>query len=229
MERSRLSGGLVFEDLLRLDLKKVREIVERDSSYTFATLETALSEGKVREMSFVLSWSRKDRDGLSVQIAQIEVFIKADGVGMYLELKYLYNESPVTLRYYFTKRESNLLPGTYRYYLLDPYSEAPEGVCSKLYLWRGDFVPRSYLSSLGVDYQQQREGHTQREVWTPYNRLEKTREKLKYRKTHYRGRETPFWSRYMDNSERIDLAVYNQLRKHGLMEDIEKVPRGESL
>lgn len=98
------------------------------------------------------------------------------------------------------KAPSNLKPGTARYYFKDPYSppsEAPT-LCGKVYyiLGVGEFVSPSVLKSYGVLYSQQRQGHTAR-YYFPSAPLPPTR----YRKKHYRGIPTPFWSRRSEREE----------------------------
>ncbi len=115
-------------------------------------------------------------------------------------------------RYYLVAKESNLKPGTYRYYFIDPYTDKEPGLCTKLYLYRGVFYPRSILQSYGVLYKQQREGHTRRYVWTFYSRVPRW-EDMRRRKSHYRGKETPVWRRYNYLCEEGDSRLLEYLIK----------------
>ena len=142
--------------------------------------------------------------------------IRKDSGGLYLEIRYSTQKevkgetvsTPYRLRYDLVKRESNLKPGTYRYYIKDPYSTLDgEGLCTRLYFIPEleEFVPRSVLDSWGVRYRQQRKGHKDR-YFFPGTRTPST----KYRKSHYRGKETPFWRSYRERREEEDyrLLVY---------------------
>lgn len=97
---------------------------------------------------------------------EVSLYLKRDGDGLYLEIRYSVRlqdrERNRLLRYYLTRRESNLIPGSFRYYFLDPYGEEEDSLCEKLYYYpeTGDFYPRSYLSTSGVLYAQQR-----RDAW----------------------------------------------------------------
>lgn len=185
-----------IEALVRLDLGTIRKDLQR-GGYSFSKLEEILSPGSVCKSS--LSWHRKDRYGDPQTVASIAYRIGKDEDGLFLELEYKIHRgdkvSPYSQRYYLVKRESNLKPGTHRYYILDPYSDEKIRLCTKLYCVDGCFYPRSALSGFKIYYRQQREGHTERYVWTFYHRIPET-SKMKYRKSHYRGRVTPVWRRY---------------------------------
>ena len=150
-------------------------------------------------LSFFL---RDTYSGESNKRGSLALYLRKDREGLYLEIRYKYLQRKewrrMSLRYYLERKESNLIPGTYRYYFLDPYSEE-DFLCSKLdfYPESGEFVPRSILSSSGVLYSQQRKGHTERYFYdlSPLP-------SLRYRKKHYRGKETPFWRRYRELQER---------------------------
>ena len=143
--------------------------------------------------------------------SSVKVYIRKDFSGLYLEIKYTLQRTlkageirnEISTRYDLTKRESNLKPGTYRYYIKDPYSTLdPEGgLCTRLYFLPdiGEFVPRSILKSHGVLYSQQRKGHKERYLSPSWDAP-----KTKYRKSHYRGRITPFWERYEEICRELD-------------------------
>lgn len=154
-----------------------------------------------------LSFSVRDSfSGEKGKGGTISLYLRKDPEGLYLEIRYkvLRGKSPgdVCLRYYLERRESNLIPGSFRYYFLDPYGEG-DSLCSKLYYFpdSGEFVPRSLLQEYGVLYSQQRKGHTDRYYFGLSSKTP-TQEELRYRKKHYRGKETPFWRRYQELRER---------------------------
>ena len=147
------------------------------------------------------SWTGERRKG-----KEVSLYLKRDGDGLYLEIRYSVRlkdrERNRTLRYYLVRRESNLIPGTFRYYFLDPYTEEDK-LCEKLYYYpeTGDFYPRSCLSTYGVLYSQQRRGHLDRYYLGLTPKLLRG-ESTRYRKKHYRGKVTPFWRRYQELKER---------------------------
>ena len=137
---------------------------------------------------------------------EISLYLRRDTEGLYLEIQYQIRlrdrERRRSLRYYLIRKESNLIPGTFRYYFLDPYTEE-ESLCSKLYFYpdTGDFLPRSVLTESGVLYSQQLKGHTDRYYFGVSPRRVSS-QSLRYRKKHYRGKVTPFWRRYLELQER---------------------------
>lgn len=148
----------------------------------------------------------------------IKVRIMKDTSGLFLELEYQVQRAGGTgglrsARYDLAPIESNLKPGTYRYYIRDPYSPPGEvGLCTKLYLLPelGEFVPRSILDSWGVRYANQKRGHKERylnprKVPSP-----------KYRKSHYRGKVTPFWISYREKVEEEDYRLFQDYLSRGL-------------
>ena len=131
------------------------------------------------------------------------VSIYKDSEGLYLLLLYKIGDSPISeYRYKLVKKESNLKPGTYRYYILDPYSLKPDTLCTRLYFLpvSGEFVTRSLLKDWGILYAQQKKGKADR-YYFGYKKPP-GEDKLKYRKSHYRGKITPFWRRYEELVER---------------------------
>ena len=185
-----------IEDLLRLDLSVIRKNL-KSGGYSFSKLDEILTPGSTCSSS--LSWSKTNYLGETRKVGELRYRIGKDSEGLYLELDYIIQRgnkgTPRTQRYYLVRRESNLKPGTYRYYILDPYSEEQVRLCSKLYCLEGCFYPRSALSPFKIYYKQQREGHTARYVWSFYHRIPEA-SKMRYRKSHYRGKETPVWRRY---------------------------------
>jgi len=203
------------EDLLRLSIKDIR-IQAENSGICLGKLINGYETGKISSVSGTMSWTRTTGGYLNrhtEKAGEIGFSMGKDSEGVYIRLNYnckLPTEKeykPVELRYYLIAKESNLKPGSYRYYFLDPYSYRDPGLCTKLYLYNGEFYPRSILRSYGVLYRQQREGHTQRYVWTFSHRVPDNWRK--YGKTHYRGKITPGYERFCylwDESERRKLA-----------------------
>ena len=174
------------------------------------TLSPGEKWGKVLNYSF-----EEKRSGHSVTTTgKVEIY--KDPRGLLLDF------NGGMYRYRLEKRESNLKPGTYRYYFLDPYSPTPS-LCEKLYYLPGvcEFVPRSVLWSYGVLYTQQRKGKKAR-YFDP-RKLPETR----YRKTHYRGRVTPFWDKYQrlqeeEETRYIEFVVGNGFTSGLVPLDVER-------
>lgn len=215
-----------METFLCLSLSGVRKQLQREG-YTFSQMEEVASSGGYCTAS--IKWTERDRYGELTTLGEILFRIAKDPVGLYLELIYSTRqgetETPRRYRYYLDKRESNLIPGTYLYYFVDPYSET--GLCTKLYCLDGIFYPRSYLRHSGILYGQQREGHLQRSVWTYYHKIpERYR---KYGKTHYRGKITPGYERYCRRVEEGEQRVlcYTLAKFPEIAESILSVPTPE--
>ena len=142
-----------------------------------------------------------------------KVYIRKDTSGLFLEIVYstqregdTETEMKHSLRYDLTRKESNLKPGTFRYFIKDPYTPGEAGgICTRLYFLPelGEFVPRSILNSWGVRYSNQRRGHKDRYLHP--KKVPSTR----YRKSHYRGEETPFWRSY---TERVEVEEYRTMQ-----------------
>lgn len=210
--------GGTYEDCLQISIKDLGRSC-RKGGKSLGEVVSLYKSGKMKEVSGEMTWTKTDRwTGEERKIAEIKYFIKSDSDGVYLEFFYSWKYNQETeyrterYRYYLIAKESNLKPGTYRYYFLDPYSEKNPGLCSKLYLYRGIFYPRSYLQSFGVLYRQQREGHMQRYVWTFYRRVPRW-EDMRRKKSHYRGKETPIWRRYNYLCEEGDSRLLEYLIK----------------
>lgn len=178
------------EGLYSFSLKGLQTAL-RKSGYSFGVLDSVFTPGGGSFVSAGYSWIERDRWGDIVGTKEVKVVLRRDKEGLCLEVQ-TPSGTPLGETYRLVKRESNLKPGTFRYYILDPFSPE-ESLCEKLYYLPGvgEFVPRSILQSHKVLYKQQRKGHTARYYYSPRN-IPKT----KYRKTHYRGKITPFWEKY---------------------------------
>lgn len=193
-----------IEDLMVFSVSDIKRELGR-VGYSLSSLESALSRGGVAKGQ--MGWSKGDQ-----KIGSIGYSISVDELGLYVDLVYQYHKGEEkkdhTQRYYFQKRKSNLIKGSSRYLFLDPYAEG-ESLCSKLYfISMGTlvgFYPRSVLSSYGITYRQQRESHIGRYVWSMNEKSHRSKyNNLKNRKSHYRGKITPFWSRYQYITEESD-------------------------
>lgn len=170
----------------------------RRQRYTLHKIDLLFKPDSGDKVELSPSWTQRDRlSGGQKKSGEIKVYIRKDSSGLYMDLQYTLSfadgkKNPVSLRYDLVRRESNLKPGTYRYYIKDPYSQDGEGMCTRLYFIPelGEFVPRSVLASWRVRYSQQRKGHKDRYFY-PGTKTPDPR----YRKTHYRGQETPFGRR----------------------------------
>ena len=187
----KFTEGGTLEDCLQISIKALGRSC-RKSGYSLGQIVSLWTDpsSNVGEVSGTMTWSKTDKwTGETQKTGEIRYSVGSDSEGVYLELSYSWKYDRETeyreerYRYYLIAKESNLKPGTYRYYFLDPYSEKDPGLCTKLYLYRGIFYPRSVLQSYGVLYKQQREGHTQRYVWTFYHRVPEY-ESMRYRKSH---------------------------------------------
>jgi len=207
-----------IEDLMVFSVSDIQRELGR-IGHSLSSLESLLSRGGVA--SGQMEWNRGDQ-----KIGSMGYKISTDDTGLYVDLVYQYNGGGDKVdqkqRYYFQKRESNLIKGTYQYLFLDPYGEG-DSLCSKLYFISiGSligFFPRSVLSSYGYCYRQQRESHIGRYVWSMNEKSHRNKYKsLKNRKTHYRGKITPFWSRYQYIMEESDKRVIWYLVKSQMMD-----------
>ena len=185
-----------IESLLSFGLPDINKILRR-SGYSLQKIDSTFVPGNY--MIIPLSWKNSSR---------VEVCIGKDSGGLYMETRYVISQGDrggkrMSLRYDLERRESNLKAGTFRYYIRDPYPQE-ERLCTKLYLLpdTGVFVPRSVLTTYGVLYSQQRKGHTARYYFSP-----KKIPETKYRKSHYRGRITPFWESYRKLCEERDWKI----------------------
>ena len=171
----------------------------RMKGYTLSTLDAVFNPDSGSNVTFTLTWTREHPFTGVKKSSSILVSIQKLPEGLYLVLRYRVNGENREGYYPLVRRESNLKKGTYRYYIKDTYN--PGRLCTKLYLlpeW-GYFVPRSVLQKEGYLYSIQRKGHKDRYYFNP-RRTPETR----YRKSHYRGRITPFWDRYEKFQERED-------------------------
>lgn len=202
-----------IDTLPKISIKYLRESLATNG-HTLADLETLLqSPGSYVEWVWECRNTYKySGEVIRTNRAKIEIHRDPERNSLFVEFVYYVQRGDKTgeeqrPRYYLRRVESNLIPGSYRYYFVDPYSDR---LCSKLYLFEGRIFPRSVIVDYGLLYKQQREGHKQRYVWTFYHRCPESRD-LKYRKSHYRGNITPFWSRYLylcNEGERRVLGEY---------------------
>ena len=207
-----------IEDLMVFSVSDIQRELGR-IGHSLSSLESLLSRGGVA--SGQMEWNRGDQ-----KVGSMGYNLSVDDTGLYVELVYRYNgesmETDYKQRYYLQKRESNLIKGSSRYLFLDPYGEG-DSLCSKLYFISigtlVGFYPRSVLSSYGVCYRQQRESHIGRYVWSMNEKYHRNKYKsLKHRKTHYRGKITPFWSRYQYIQEETNKRVIWYLIKSHMMD-----------
>lgn len=206
-----------IEDLMSFSVSFIQKELGR-VGYTLSSLDSALSRGGVAKGQ--VEWNTGEK-----KIGSMGYSISRDNVGLYVELRYTYSggdcDKDCKQRYYFQKRESNLVKGSYRYLFLDPYGKR-DSVCSKLYFVcigrMVGFFPRSVLSSYGICYRQQRESHKGRYVWSMYHRANGEKYgRVKNRKRHYRGKETPFWKRYSYIQDESERRVLGELLKVGMI------------
>lgn len=187
-----------IETLPTFGIKVLRKSL-REVGYSLGRVEAELRPGE--RFSRILHYYFVERNiyGREVQTSG-EIVILRDTQGLLLE----FNRGDYSYR--LVRRESNLKRGTFRYYILDPYSPG-ESLCEKLYYLPGvcEFIPRSILHAHRVRYAQQRKGHSDRYYFSPKHIPEG--KELRYRKSHYRGRETPFWRRYRELTEERDWRI----------------------
>ena len=184
------------DKLLSFGIKDISRIL-RGGGHPLPYLDSVLKPETGDKASFVLQWTRTNSFTCETSTKSIGVTLQKLPEGFFLILRYVVDGRSKELYYPLVRRESNLKPGTYRYYIQD--NSSPGRLCLKLYLHpeTGDFVPRSVLRSFGVLYSIQRKGHKERYFYNP-RRIPETR----YRKSHYRGRITPFWDMYQRLQDR---------------------------
>ena len=196
------------ESLLSFGISEITRGLRR-KGYTWHKIDLLFKpDAKLNYVEIPWEWTTTSGGYLNrtEKKSYVKVYIRKDFSGLYLEIKYTLTRqlqsgevrNNISTRYDLVRRESNLKPGTYRYYIKDPYSPKVEGLCTRLYLlpdlW--EFVPPSVLKSYGVLYRQQRKGHADRYYHPSWREM-----KPKYRKSHYRGQITPFWERYKYTQE----------------------------
>ena len=201
------------EGLLSFGIPEITRELRR-KGYTWHKIDTIFKPDTERnyvEISWEWTTSSGGYFNRTEKKSSVKVYIRKDFSGLYMEIQYTLTRelqsgkvgNNISTRYDLVKKESNLKPGTYRYYIKDPYSplDPQGGLCSRLYLLPelGEFVPRSILKSHGVLYSQQRKGHRERFLSPSWNAPD-----TKYRKSHYRGRITPFWERYKEICKELD-------------------------
>lgn len=181
-----IKSNLTFEGLLNFPIGRISRFA-KEKGYSLYDLETHYFD------MLGASWIWTSKYGKTLLTAKMN--IRKDGDGLYLEILCDWEGKETRTIFYLRRRESNVKKGTYRYYFLDPFSEKDPGYCSKLYFVDGYFYSRSYLQRDGVLYDLQRRGHTDRYVFGIWEKIPSP-EKMKYRKTHYRGKQTPIWRKY---------------------------------
>ena len=197
------------DSLLSFGISNLTRLLRREG-YSLNKIDSLFrpdSTDKVEIPSY--TWTRRNNwTGETERLGEVYLCIRKGLGGLCLEIRYNVKRDGkswdnMSLRYDLVRRESNLKPGTYRYYFRDPYSQG-DSLCSKLYLLPevGEFVPRSVLQSWGVLYKQQRRGKKDR--FFSGGKRPPREEELRYRKRHYRGKETPFWRRYLELCEEED-------------------------
>ena len=190
----------------------------KNIGHSLDSLETLLKSGDY--VKGRRNWIRGED-----KVGSISYRIIREDVGLSLELRYSYSIEEGTgnqrQRYSLVKRESNLIPGKYRYYIQNPYTKE-DSLCSILYLCRCagsvGFYPRSILNEKGYLYKQQRESHTGRYVWSMCERANRKKyTDLRHRKSHYRGKPTPFWTRYLYVVEESERRLLEELIKANMI------------
>ena len=188
------------ENLLSFGIPSITRLLRKEG-YSLHSLDSRLRPDSLDRVEIPsYTWTRTNSwTGERKVLGEVCIRIRKGLGGLCLEVEYSVRKEgrpwdKMCLRYDLVRRESNLKPGTFRYYFADPYS--PGGLCSRLYLlpdlW--EFVPRSVLKRYGVLYAQQRAGHKERY----FGGGKRPPENIRYRKKHYRGKETPFWRRYQE-------------------------------
>lgn len=185
--------SVTFESLPSFSITNLLQILRR-GGYNLSSLEKTLSPGKYLQAD--LTWTRSYFHSKE-DVFSGKVYLRRDEVdGLFLDFRYQYGGEERKTLFYLRSKESNLLPGEVRYYFLDPFAQTEPGLCGKIYFFKGYFYSGDYLRrNYGVLYRQQTRGHTDRYVWSIYERIPE-REKMKFKKTHYRGKETPVYRRY---------------------------------
>lgn len=192
-----------IEDLITLSLSDVcKALRKKDKRLSLSSIDNYLQDvpdypGKIFG-TIEGSWVQRNRwTGEEIFTLKLSSSIGKDREGLFISLSYSFGGRQYQgEHYYLTRRESNLKPGTYRYYFIDPYWEKEGEICSKLYFLPqiGEFVSRKILRSYGYLYKEQTKGKKDRFLFS-YKKAPEGKE-LKYRKSHYRGRITPFWRRF---------------------------------
>lgn len=214
------------ETLIRFGISDVCKALRKyDRRLTLSSIDNYLQKNPEKEkFPITLEWTCTIKNTVYwrewTNSVKLSVTIGRDGGGLYLSFETVSGDRKSWFDYYLTKRESNLKPGTYRYYFFDPFSVKVGDICSKLYYLPqiNEFVPRSVLPSWGYLYRQQTKGKKDRLLYS-YKKPPEGKD-LKYRKSHYRGKITPFWSRYEYLCERENIRTLMLLFSWGETKDV---------
>ena len=191
--------SLSKESLFSFGIKDLQTALRREG-FSIQKVEEVLSRGGAVEVRH--NYTRTNRRG-EVESLSFEVVFGMDSEGLCLSVRSggrLLGES-----YSLVRKESNLKTGTYRYYIRDPHPlPGREALCEKLYYLPGlcEFVSIPYLRSCGVLYSQQMRGKKERYI-NP-----RPLPPTKHRKTHYRGKTTPFWEKYQRDTEEREVRIF---------------------
>lgn len=197
-----MRGGGTIETLFSFGIADINKALRKHSKrLSLSSIDNYLQDvpdypGKIFG-TLERSWTRRNSwTGEETKILDLTSSIGKDTEGLFICFSYTFRGMKYEEHFYLTRRESNLKPGTYRYYFIDPYWEKEGEICSKLYFLPqiGEFVSRKILRSYGYLYKEQTKGKKDRFLFS-YKKAPEGKE-LKYRKSHYRGRITPFWRRF---------------------------------
>lgn len=148
----------------------------------------------------VISWTRGERSTGSVGIT---VYMPE----RYLELDYLCNDKPICYRVRLTTVPSNLGFGDIWYFVC-PFTGKR---CRMLYGIGDHFYSRyAYRSAM---YSSQTESKLLRGLLAFYHSLDERRFDKRYSRTHYKGRPTRRYLKWLDRSERRD-AIFERAALH---------------
>ena len=151
-----------IETLIRFGISDVCKALRKyDKRLTLSKIDNYLQKNPEKEkFPITLEWTCTIKNTVYwrewTNSVKLSITIGRDGGGLYLSFDIVSGDKKSWFDYYLTKRESNLKPGTYRYYFLDPFSVKVGDICSKLYYLPkiNEFVPRSVLPSWGYLYRQ---------------------------------------------------------------------------
>lgn len=173
-----------------------------------------LDSDKYKDTGVILtsrySWRVSDRWGNPTGSYSANLELRRDGSGLLFDF-YTQDRKKIGDTYRLIRKKSNLIEGSYRYYIEDCFF--PGRFCSKLYYIPevGEFVPRSILKSHNIIYRLQKRSKIERTYLSPV-KIPPTR----YRKRHYRGKPTPFWARVEALRDREEIRLLEFYAGNGL-------------